>query len=151
MSAQAFSANYLYDPNGNRYQASITYLSTSIQSAVIPLDSVIKKDTLAQNTPVLPKDGWVNGPTDSLLSMTISIYPNPAHGILLVEISNVLTDILNKSDNTLRVWNIQGKEILLIQPVNYYNTVDMSAMPDGVYVIGVSINGNTKNYKVIKD
>ena len=153
ISAQAFNASYYYDANGNRYLATITYLTTNVNlSLLVPLDTVInKKDTLIENTSKLPNDGWINGSIDSSLNMTIRIYPNPVHGILLVEISNVSNDQLNNANNVLRVCNIKGEEILTVQPLNYYNSVDMSAMPDGLYVINILINGNTKNYKVIKN
>jgi len=149
ISAQAFSATYVNDLNGNRIKETVIYLRTTIQSLTIPLDTVLKKDTLTRDTTVLPKYGWQYPSVDSASGMKISIYPNPTHGILLVEIGGV--DQLSNGNNIIRAWDIQGKEVITIKPLNYYNTVDLSTQPNGVYVIGILVNGDNKTYKVIKN
>lgn len=122
--AQAFQASYINDASGNRVQATIIYLTANIKSEVIPLDTIIKKDTLAQvNSSNIPKDGWTNATIDSSTIQTITIYPNPTHGMLLIEISGVNVEKLNSTNNSIRVWDIQGKEILTITPVSYYNCI----------------------------
>ena len=149
--AQDFNAYYGYDANGNMYQASVTYLTTTIQSATIPLDSVIKKDTLSEKTNSLPKDGWVSPSMDSSFSIKIRLYPNPSHGILLVEIGDVSDNQINNSNNIIHLWDVQGKEVFTIQPISYYNSVDMSSLPNGLYLISININGKTMNYKIVKN
>ncbi len=151
ISAQGFSATYVNDLNGNRVTETVIYLKTNIQSLAIPLDSVINKDTTIQKNIKLPQDGWLNGPVDSSSNMIISLYPNPTHGIVLVEISGIGADKLSNNNNLISVRDIRGNELETIKPLNNYNTVNLSTLADGVYIIGISINGNIKNYKVIKN
>jgi hypothetical protein len=152
VSAQAFSANYTYDLTGNRIKETVIYLSiTNDQSLIVHLDTLINKDTLTKDSIKLPEDGWEKGPVDSTSNMKITIYPNPTHGILLVEIGGVDADILNNNNNFIRVCDVKGIEILSVRPLNYKNSIDMSAVPNGVYVIVISVNGNNKSYKVIKN
>ena len=150
--AQAFQATYINDANGNRIKATVIYLTTSIQSKTLPLDTLVKKDSLSQvNISKLPDDGWTNPKIDSSATAIISIYPNPTHGLLYIEISGVNNDQIKSTNNAITLWNIQGKETLTITPNSSSNTVDMSALPSGVYIINVYLSGKSNYYKIIKD
>ena len=152
ISAQAFSATYTYDLTGNRIKETVIYMSTNIdQSLIIHLDTLIKNDTLSQDTTKFPQEGWVKGPVDSSSNMTITIYPNPTHGILLVEISGVDPDKLSSGSTVIKIWDMQRREINNLKPLGSYNSVDLSLLSNGTYIIGISVNGSNKNYKVIKN
>lgn len=145
INAQAFRASYEYDANGNRTKAYVVYLTSSLKSATVSLDSLkVKADTSG-----LPKDGWSKGFSDPSNNFTATVYPNPAHGLLIVELSN--TGSLNTNNNCIKVWNMQGSEVFhLINPTST-NNVDLSKLPYGSYILKISINGSVKDYKIIKN
>ena len=85
---------------------------------------------------------------EELPEMKISITPNPTQGLLQVEISNAET--------------LQGAEILLYNPqgllikqlgnLSEMTTFDISAQPDGIYVMQIVLNkNNISTWKIIKN
>lgn len=148
--AQAFKATYEYDANGNRTKAYVIYLQTSLKSAKVPIDSLIAGQQIqVEDTVGLPKDGWDKGFTDNSSEFTASIYPNPTHGILIIELLSA--ENTNTTANSLSVWNMRGIEVFRLIKPNAFNRVDFSNMPVGIYVVKISINGTIKQYKVVKN
>lgn len=141
MYAQAFNAVYSADANGNRLTATIIYLTTTLKS--MQMDSTTKMDSI--QTTLKPAT------IDSLSNTRISIYPNPTHGSLQVKIDGLTIDELSNTNNAISVWNLQGKEIFFIEPIQNDNSLDLLAVPDGIYIISIHINGNIKQYKIIKN
>ena len=69
----------------------------------------------------------------------VQLYPNP--------VKDVLTVSSNKKVNTISVYNAAGQ---LVKTVENTNTVNMSNLSAGVYVVKTEVEGKTETSKVIK-
>lgn len=73
------------------------------------------------------------------LSDKIKIYPNPAADQLIVELPE-------KGD--IRIMDLQGKLVLLKAQL-IYDSLDVSTLQSGIYLVQVSIGGKTSKYKIV--
>ncbi len=149
--AQAFNASYTYDANGNRITAGVIYLTPSLKSAKIPIDQITKDSTILADSANIPKQGWNKPNIESINDLNIKFYPNPTHGILLIEISGTDETQASASGNKIDVFDTNGQEILYISPINTYNTINLSTKPNGTYLLKINIKKQVKVYKIIKD
>lgn len=74
-----------------------------------------------------------------LMSENISYFPNPTNSILFIE--------GNQTPAMVSVYDILGKEVLKTKNTN---TIDVSALPSGVYIIRISDGVRQTNRKFIK-
>jgi len=138
LNAQEFKATYLYDANGNRESASVIYLS--LKSAKI--DST-ELDTTEHDLVELE----LEQETDDY---SVRIYPNPTQSDLLVEINGTSLKEFAKKGNFIKIVNLSGKLMINVSPVALYNTVDLTPLVTGPYILLLYINGKAKTYKIIK-
>jgi hypothetical protein len=71
------------------------------------------------------------GLTSTMQTDQINISPNPASSSLLVKVSN-------SKASQLQITNILGEEVLNKQLQENDNTIDISALPDGIYLAGIT-------------
>lgn len=151
--SQAFksSLEYSYDANGNRVKASIIYLVKSAKEAV--KDST---DTIPQiiskniDTDSIPEKGWEPGPEDNISGSLIKLYPNPAHSIIIVEISN--SDLSkNEQSNVIQIFDLQGKMVYHKTGVTKYSAIDLSMLSNGTYILKLYLGDQLKEYKIVKN
>jgi hypothetical protein len=148
LDAQSFKATYTYDSNGNRVSATVIYLllkSAKLDTAEIePVEIDSVKLELDQK---LSKASQL----DSLPNYNVHIFPNPTQGDLLVEIDGVSPTEFTGQGNVIKILNLNGQLMLDINPVPSYNTVDLSQLAGGTYILLLYINGKAKTYKIIKN
>ena len=89
--------------------------------------------------------------TENLKSAsTFSVYPNPTSDEFTLFISN---SVGNSSDNYI-LQDITGKTVSsskLVKDVNNFSkTVNISALPAGIYFLTVSLNNNVSTKKIVK-
>lgn len=76
----------------------------------------------------------------------IVVYPNPSKGILNIDLENVI-----EKYDTLEVFNLMGqivhKEILVDKSTN---TIDISKLPDGYYIVKIKNDVKSVQIKLIK-
>jgi hypothetical protein len=149
--SQAFEAQYTYDHNGNRITASVIYLQTSLKSAEIPINQVIKDSTILADSANIPKQGWNKPSIEPINGLDIKIYPNPTHGLLLIEVSGASETQTLEPGNKIDVFDMNGQPIFHISPLSIYNTLNFSTKSNGNYLLKITIMGQVKNYKIIKD
>jgi hypothetical protein len=145
-------SSYTYDDNGNRIATSVIYLQTSLKSAQMPLDEIIVNDSLfAMNNDNVPQDGWGKGATEPLNAFGVTVYPNPTSGKLIIEITGISPTTLTKTNNSIRIWSMQGLLIFDNKTVCQFNFIDLSDQPNGSYLLKLQVENNTKDYTIIKD
>jgi Secretion system C-terminal sorting domain len=149
--AQAFNAIYSYDANGNRLTANVIYLQSSLKSAKIPIDQIVKDSSILADSANIPKQGWDKPNIESINGLNIKLYPNPTHGTLLVEISGTYKIQASSAGNKIDVFDMNGRQILHLSPVNTFNTINLSTKPNETYLLKISVMGQVKEYKIIKD
>ena len=71
-----------------------------------------------------------------------SVYPNPVKDKLNIESAAAV--------NSVRVYDILGKEVLTAQPDAISPSIDMSGLSSGAYLVRVTIGNASKTVKVIK-
>lgn len=74
---------------------------------------------------------------------SLSVYPNPAQGLLTIEGSSMLSSV--------SVTDLQGRELLRRDMINEHKTViDMTTVSRGVYLVNaVTISGSSSTRKII--
>ncbi len=84
--------------------------------------------------------------SDKLLERKINVYPNPTHGMLGVEIKG------GNSDEEVRiiVYGGQGAQLHNIKAQTGVNPIDMSAAPNGWYILRIQAGNKRKEFKIIK-
>lgn len=81
---------------------------------------------------------------DESLRPAFSIYPNPVVNELHIQFPE------NYINAGLKIYNQLGQRILNTNLTNTFNTVDVSFMSPGLFVLELNSEGNTKTYKFIK-
>jgi hypothetical protein len=148
---QTFSATYGYDANGNRTSVITIYMT--LKSATVTTDSTAVKDSLNIPTSIvdLPQKGWQKGIDDPGTGFGITLYPNPTYGKLLVEISGLAAEQMTVPGNGMWVYNVQGAQVLSITNMTTYNAIDMTDKPAGIYIMKLRLNGQVKEYRIVKE
>ena len=80
-----------------------------------------------------------NGPSTG--SGTLTVYPNPTHGILFVE-----TRFIASQPSTYRITNAMGQTLMTGQITCETQQIDVSNLPQGIYFI--AIDGVTRKFLV---
>lgn len=138
MHSQSFKAYYDYDANGNRIQASIIWLDVTKSCSIADISEIA--DTIS-----IPKDGWTEPETDSSLKdINISVYPNPVHELLLVQTDNA------DAEGSISLFSINGQPLQEATSLKLSNTIDMSSLADGVYILYIKAGTSEKQFTVVK-
>lgn len=82
--------------------------------------------------------------TNSSLLDDVEIYPNPASGVL-----NVNLNILNKSEVVVEIRNVLGQTVFANRSLNQHLSIDISTLENGVYFINIKQEERTANRKII--
>ncbi len=134
---------YEYDNAGNRTNRSLDVLK------VLQPDSLFK-DGVLSNVGVV--DGEVVGGNtaenlnETIGDKTINIFPNPTEGVLQVNITNL--GLEDKGE--IRIYGVNGAELMRINSVKSNNTIDISDKPNGTYVMEVRFGDKRGVWKVVK-
>ncbi|WP_053976791.1 T9SS type A sorting domain-containing protein [Mangrovimonas xylaniphaga] len=70
-------------------------------------------------------------------------YPNPVKNSLTFESPNMISSVA--------IYNVVGQKVLATAGNNTMSTVNMSALPNGIYFAKVNIDGAEKTIKIIKE
>lgn len=77
-------------------------------------------------------------------STTISVYPNPTKGYIVVNSSQLIDNV--------KLFSMNGKQQSYANPKNNFYSFDMSLLPKGMYIVQVTdAKGNIFTEKVIRD
>jgi hypothetical protein len=76
----------------------------------------------------------------------ITIYPNPTNGLL-----NVCIPDLGDENAFLSIFNSNGKMIYKKIVNSTLSQINLDKQPSGIYLIKISVRGNSLEWKIIKD
>jgi hypothetical protein len=125
----AQSVTFTYDNAGNRTARVITMPPKS-KSPVAPQEP---------EEEIIPF-------SDMIAEQAIRIYPNPTDGILVVEIEGYTDEI--KAE--FRLMDMSGSLISAGKATTGYNTLDLSRQATGIYLLQITINGESVVWRIIK-
>ncbi|MBD5369745.1 MAG: T9SS type A sorting domain-containing protein [Bacteroides sp.] len=84
---------------------------------------------------------------DQVAEKTIRIYPNPTKGDLKVEISGYE----ERDSGTLMLFSMSGQLLMTADITAEINDLNLSNLPDGMYILRISLNGDDSVWRIIKD
>ncbi len=77
--------------------------------------------------------------------MNVSLYPNPTSGELVLDFSTIPA-----SNTTVKVIDFTGKVVLITTVANQKQSLDLSQLPTGNYIVNIKNDTQERNFKVIK-
>ncbi len=122
------SFHYHYDTNGNRTGRHLN----GQKSAYVNFP--------AQENDIKPLEKL------SEFESSIKIYPNPTRGIIKISIENFKDPIKGE----LSIYNLNGTTLKQFRLNGPLTEIDVNDLPDGIFVIRLLMNGNSLDYKIIK-
>ena len=135
--SQAIShVEFAYDDAGNRTTRQVIYLKSTVADSTQQL----KKTAFQQQTDSVAYKS-------TLGSREVSIFPNPTQGLFTIAMEIQEDD----SPVKLELFSLAGKSILQ-QTIRQPKTmVDLRSHPAGTYILTISLVGNQRSWKVIKE
>lgn len=131
---------YEYDAAGNRISVRII----SIGSKDTEDDDIKKKNFFEGKDINAPED--ITAIEGSLKDSEILIYPNPTKGKMLFEVKGY-----NDIDATIAIYSIKGDLLKQKQIKSVRTPLDITNLNDGTYILRISDDDETIEYKVIKE
>jgi hypothetical protein len=116
--------------------ASVTYTVTSLDATTMTLDInygagwwrfVLEKQALGVN---------------SFEKAKVSIYPNPTSDIVTVSADSVIENI--------SIYNLLGQQMLSLKANSSLETLNISNLQSGIYLVKTTINGKTATSRIVK-
>ena len=78
---------------------------------------------------------------------SVSVYPNPATSTVTIDFQD---SRIKNIDAKIKIYSLLGELLYQSAISNAQSTVDLSAFAKGVYILNISNNGGSKNYKIVK-
>ncbi len=130
----AQTVDYTYDDNGNRIRRVITLKSAVINDAEPGTED-------ESNAGEENKEEY----SDQLPDYIVKIYPNPTRGELNIEISGSGDDIQAE----YMIYSQAGVLLERKKQPAFSFTVDFSKYPEGMYILRLTISGQTSVWNII--
>jgi uncharacterized delta-60 repeat protein len=132
-------------PNGNKEQgADLKKLLLQIDNKILAMGWSNHFDTSTASSTIVRY--YPNGKTSiqtTPYQQQFAIYPNPASTIVHILLTN------STNIEHLSLSNMQGQVIQSWSKVPISNSIDVANVPNGIYFMGITIDGNTKYQKLI--
>ena len=126
----AYNIKYKYDNAGNRTERNVIMLKSAKNDNAQIAAAEMKSDVYQED----------------VLGHEIKIHPNPTKGQLRVEITN----FGEKMQASIAVYTLAGKPVAVMQAFAGTNLLDISAQPQGVYIMRITIEQTSSDWKIIK-
>jgi hypothetical protein len=146
--AQKLEVRYEYDASGNRVSRKTIVLEEPKTAPSAPQDSTLVANELEPFTTLMTQDLATEPEyfVEKIAQVEIKIYPNPTTEKITLEISVWE----NLQTGTFKLFSLTG-QLLQEQPVHSATTtVSLAGLPKGTYLLKVSINNRTEDWKIIK-
>lgn len=124
---------YTYDAIGRRTNRNIIVLKSA---------KVSPQDSTAVNAMEASKPF-----EDNLGNQKIVIYPNPTQGQLKIDV----TGLEQTTNSALYLYSLSGRLLLSKQPVDSSTPLDLSAYPNGIYILKITLGDKTSEWKIVKE
>ena len=108
-------------------------------------DGAIWYTNRIQNTVVKAEPGEPSSLAENAWLEEVNIAPNPTSGIVYIQLPDKNFD----GDVSIELTDLAGKKLRSLQHVNKNHALDISEMPDGMYLLSVWCNGFSTNRKII--
>ena len=147
----ASSLLYVYDNSGNRVGRTIEVPLKVVQPQNDTVHANQQDSVSAANNFALIPDSINGGDNtqyvDNIGGQQIIVYPNPTFGVLKVQIN----PYPQGAKVEINLFDFQNKLLLHTSCTNEITSLDLSAFPNGSYLMYIWINGQVSNWKIIKE
>ncbi len=133
---------FSYDNSGNMTSRTIYIHTPPAIEATDTDNSPVDTDDENDDT----KTGEEKVFEDIIGNQDIKIYPNPTTGKLVVEIPNYI----NNSKDRIDVIDMQGTLRQRVSPLEASNTIILNSLSAATYIMLIQIDGETTQWKIIK-
>jgi hypothetical protein len=133
---------FTYDETGNRTNRNIITLKSTSYIAQRDSLGLEKSYKGSSSTPGVVFE-------ESLGEQKITIYPNPTKGVLTIEIEDYKS--VAPENNSLYVYNLAGRQLLVKTRLGSSFTVDLSGYPNGIYLLKFVLGDKRSEWRVVKE
>ncbi|MFT3740961.1 MAG: T9SS type A sorting domain-containing protein [Breznakibacter sp.] len=123
--------SFSYDMSGNRINRKVIYLSA-------------KGASISDNHFDFEAESICE---DSFAGLKILVYPNPTKGLLHVDINGAMYS----QNGFLTVHGLGGTTLFRVNSLLQSNLIDLSSYKSGVYILRLTLNTESKEWKIIKE
>lgn len=97
-------------------------------------------------------DQWMLGLDDiKVTAATLSVGDNVYQGFThFVDTNNQLILKANKPMNTINLYNVLGQQVISKKSHKLNESLDLSSINSGIYIVKVGIDGQNKSFKIVK-
>ena len=81
----------------------------------------------------------------SAQAMSVKIFPNPVHAAFTILLNVEPTD-----DGIIHIYNMDGRLMMLQAIDDEQTSVQISDLPEGVYILNIMVNGHVINKRIVK-
>lgn len=122
------------------------------ETVTIPLDAYVGMDVYISFRHFETTDQWLLGIDNILVeAATLSVGDQTFNGFTyFVDANNQLNLKANVSLDNVQLYNVLGQQVLNQKLSNTSEIVNLSSLKTGVYIATVSIDGNSKTFKIVK-
>lgn len=124
-------------PMATNYSQEINNFKTYIKKRLTWLDNKWNWTSLNCPAPLAIQD--INQ------QMNMQIYPNPSNELLNIVLNN------NKQATTISLYSMQGTKMRTIETKNEFNTMNISALAKGCYILTIQSASGSISKKIIKE
>jgi len=141
MAQNRLTREYTYDASGNRTACAVI----NLPSPMSPPDTTDTDTELLTPPPPLQTAEYF---VETIAQTEIKIYPNPTTEKITLEF---VGDVRVENFRPLQLFSLSG-QLLQEHPVHSpTTTVSLAGLSKGVYILKVSVNGITEEWRVIKN
>jgi hypothetical protein len=138
ISLNSVAMNFTYDAIGNMSYRTIVFGSN--KSGEAPYDEYLE--------PYYEIDSYkaIGISAEKFTDRELFIYPNPTKGLLNLTLSQVQPDDIV----LIEIFTLEGIKTREVQMTSQSSIIDIGDEPPGVYLLRMTINSQTHNWKIIK-
>ena len=150
-----YGDDFLTSEKDGMYQDEFYTLSLYAEGTMEFTDlDVVFDQTLPDNSPLFNENGLsrilklgssTNAVSENNIEHELMIFPNPARD----EVTVMLGD-LNLDDLVLRIYSVDGQVVKTYSILEKKSTINIDELPSGIYILGITTNGQRINKRLIK-
>lgn len=129
---------FTYDDNGNQKERTLKVEQTSMVSFPTS-EKLLKPLNNGSNNMMALEES-------SDAQKEIKIFPNPTRGLIRISLINYSDQL----KGTCMIFGLNGHKLKDMRIDSQDSEIDIQDLPDGLYVLRLTINGLISDYKVIK-
>ena len=142
--SQTEAIEFKYDAAGNRTERHVIELKAPEKNQ----EERYKNQELQNGDEVVYEE--------RLGDMEVSLFPNPTKGELTISIRQTTAHMAGAQDSgqtngRIEVFSVAGEKVFEQNEIGNETNVDLSDLPDGVYVLNIFVGEMTSTWKIVKE